>query len=257
MAMKAMKLVFQGGEHPQFPLVEGSCSIGSALDADIPLGHDGVEPLHCELLVGAQGVRLRVIPGARVLVNERPVDGVIALRGNDVLGLADVKARLVDVVEEPPRVPAILGRDELSELNATMVRPVVPKFALRGVSGALFGRSFPVQASLSIGRAEDAGLRIPLDSISRQHARLTPAGNEVLVEDLGSANGTWINGKRVTRASASHGDEISFDKERFQLLVPGQPVVAPKRSRRAGVTRWPWILAALLAGVALAAWLIR
>ena len=252
----AMKLVFQGGEHPQFPLPEGSWCIGSALDADIPLGHDGIEPLHCELLVAAHGVRLRVIPGARVLVNDRPVDGVIALRGNDVLSLADVKVRLVDAVEELPRVPTIQGRDERSELNATMVRPVLPKFALRAVSGTLFGRSFPLQASLSIGRAEDAGLRIPLDSISRQHARLTPAGNEVLVEDLGSANGTWINGRRISRASASHGDEISFDKERFQLLVPGQPVAAPKRSRRVGSARWPWILAALLAGVALAAWLI-
>jgi len=252
----AMKLVFQSGEHPQFPLPEGSSSIGSALDADIPLGQEGIEPLHCELLAGAHGVRLRVIPGARVMVNERPVDGVIALRGNDVLSLADVKARLVDAVEELPRTPAIQGRDEHSELNATMVRQVIPKFALRAVSGSLFGRSFPLQAILNVGRAEDAGLRIPLDSISRQHARLTPAGNEVLVEDLGSANGTWINGKRITRASASHGDEISFDKERFQLLVPGQPVVAPKRSRRTAGARWPWLLAALLSGAALAAWLI-
>ncbi|MEG2981834.1 MAG: hypothetical protein RR831_20260, partial [Stenotrophomonas sp.] len=61
---------------------------------------------------------------------------------------------------------------------------------------------------------------------------------------------------RISRASAAHGDEISFDKERFQLLVPGQPVVAPKRSRRVGGSRWPWVLAALLAGAALATWLI-
>ena len=252
----AMKLVFQGGEHPPFPLPDGACSVGSALDADIALGRDGIEPLHCELLVGAHGVRLRVIPGARVLVNDRPVDGVIALRANDALGLAEVKARLVEVVEELPRAPAPQVGVERGELNATMVRPVVPKFALRAVSGALFGRSFPLQSILSIGRADDAGLRIPLDSISRQHARLTPAGNEVLVEDLGSANGTWINGKRITRASAKHGDEISFDKERFQLLEPGQPAVVPRRSRRAGGARWPWVVAALVAGAALATWLI-
>ena len=253
----AMKLVFQGGERPQYPLSEGSCSIGSAFDNDIPLGDEGIEPFHCELLVGAQGIRLRVAPDARVMVNDRPVDGLIALRQNDVLALADVKARLVAANDDLPQPPARPARDERGELNATMVRPVLPRFALRAVSGTLFGRSFPLQASLSIGRAEDAGLRIPLDSISRQHARLTPAGNEVLVEDLGSANGTWINGKRVTRASAAHGDEISFDKERFQLLVPGQPVVAPKRARRPGTARWPLLLAALLAGAALAAWLIR
>lgn len=251
-----MKLVFQGGERPSYPLAEGSCCIGSATDADIQLAQDGIEPLHCELLVGASGVRLRVVAGARVLVNDRPVEGLLALRPNDVLGVSDVRVRLVAANDDVPRVAVGQGRDERSELNATMVRPVVPKFALRGVSGTLFGRSVPLQAILTVGRGEDAGLRIPLDSISRQHARLTPAGNEVLVEDLGSANGTWINGKRITRASASHGDEISFDKERFQLLVPGQAVEAPRRSRPAGGARWPWLLAALLAGAALAAWLI-
>lgn len=252
----AMKLVFQGGERPQYPLTEGSWSIGSGGDTDIPLAKDGIEALHCELLVGAQGVRLHVPTGARVLVNDRAVDGLIALRENDVLGLADVRIRLVDAGVDQPYAGSGQGRDERSELNATMVRPVMPRFALRGVSGSLFGRSFPLHASLTVGRAEDASLRIPLDSISRQHARLTPAGDEILVEDLGSANGTWINGKRISRASAAHGDEISFDKERFQLLVPGQPVVAPKRSRRVGGSRWPWVLAALLAGAALATWLI-
>ena len=251
----AMKLVFQGGEHPPFPLPEGSSTLGSALESDVPLGHDGIEPLHCELLVGAHGVRLRVIPGARVLVNDRPVDGVIALRADDMLRIADIRLRLVDAVDEPLRAGTGHAGVERGELNATMVRPVVPKFALRAVSGSMFGRSLPLQGSLTIGRAEDAGLRIPLDSISRQHARLTPAGNEVLVEDLGSANGTWINGKRITRASAAHGDEISFDKERFQLLMPGQPAIAPVRSAHVRTVRWTWLLAALAAGAALATWL--
>ena len=82
-----MKLVFQGGERPQHPLQEGNWSIGSGGDTDISLAKDGIEAFHCELLVGAQGIRLRVPSGARVLVNDRPVDGLLALRENDVLGL--------------------------------------------------------------------------------------------------------------------------------------------------------------------------
>ena len=109
-----------------------------------------------------------------------------------------------------------------------MVRPVLPKFVLRGISGEQFGRSHPLQATMLVGRADDASLCLPLESISRQHARLTPAGDEVLVEDLGSANGTWINGKRISRGQAHHGDEIRFDSERFQLVVPGQVVVPPR-----------------------------
>jgi hypothetical protein len=159
-------------------------------------------------------VQVRVPNGIRVLVNERPVDGLIALRAHDTLGLAATRIRLLDAAAEAVGSGHARNADA-GDSNATMVRPVVPKFALRGLSGEQFGRSFPLHASLNVGRADDAGLRIPLESISRLHARLTPAGDEVLVEDMGSSNGTWLNGKRITRAQAVHGDEIRFDTQRF------------------------------------------
>ena len=128
-----------------------------------------------------------------------------------------------------------------------MVRPVLPKFVLRGLSGQQFGRSHPLQASMLVGRADDANLCLPLESISRQHARLTPADDEVLVEDLGSANGTWINGKRISRGQAKHGDEIRFDKERFQLVVPGQVAPPPKNEGARPYGRGILLIAALVA----------
>lgn len=251
-----MKLVFPEGDRPQMLLEPRAYRIGSAPDADVVLAADGVEPLHCELQVGAQGVQMRVPNGIRVLVNERPVEGLIALRAGDTLDLAASRIRLLDAAAEGSADPAAMRSPEAADRNATMVRPVLPKFVLRGLSGDHFGRSFPLQTSLTIGRADDAGLRIPLDSISRLHARLTPAGDEVLLEDLGSANGTWLNGKRITRASAVHGDEIRVDIQRFQLLMPGQPM----RAKVAGTSmpnRWPWMGALLLAAAGVAYWLSR
>lgn len=252
-----MKLVFPGGDRPQMLLDQGVYRIGSAADADVALAADGIEPLHCELQVGAQGVQMRVPTGIRVLVNDRPVDGLIALRADDTLGLASTRIRLLDAAAEAGNAATAAGYADAAETNATMVRPVVPKFALRGLSGEQFGRSFPLHASLTIGRADEAGLRIPLESISRLHARLTPAGDEVLLEDLGSANGTWLNGKRISRAQAVHGDEIRFDTQRFQLLMPGQPLQVPVASEPAG-RRWPWlVLALLVAAAGVAAWVLR
>jgi len=252
-----MKLVFPAGDRPQMLLDQGVYRIGSAADADVALAADGIEPLHCELQVGAQGVQMRVPNGIRVLVNERPVDGLIALRADDTLGLAATRIRLLDAAAESLRAAPAGRQAEGDDINATMVRPVVPKFALRGLSGELFGRSVALHASLTVGRADDAGLRIPLDSISRLHARLTPAGDGVLVEDLGSANGTWLNGKRVTRAQAVHGDELRFDTQRFQLLMPGQPLQA-KAIKTPPRRRWPWLIVAALAVAAGAAiWLLR
>lgn len=250
-----MKLVFPAGERPQMLLDQGAYRIGSAADADVVLAVDGIEPLHCELQVGAQGVQMRVPHGIQVLVNERPVDGLIALRADDTLGLASTRIRLLEAgVPHAAHANPVARNDD--DINATMVRPVVPKFALRGLSGELFGRSFPLHASLNVGRADDAGLRIPLDSISRLHARLTPAGDEVLVEDMGSANGTWLNGKRITRARAVHGDEIRFDTQRFQLLAPGQPLQAQVAAAPAS-RGWTWWVVALAFAAGAAFWLLR
>lgn len=141
-----MKLVFPAGDRPQMLLDQGAFRIGSAANADLVLASDGIEPLHCELQVGAQGVRMRVPEGIRVLVNERPVEGLIALRADDTVGLASTRFRLLDAAADAGRSASVARSDDAGETNATMVRPVVPKFALRGLSGELFGRSFPLSA---------------------------------------------------------------------------------------------------------------
>lgn len=243
----AMKLVFAGGECPPVVLEQRAYSLGSELAADLVLPGDDVAPMHCELRVGSHGVQLRIPPGRLVEVNERPVDGVIALRPGDALAVGGVRMRLVAV--EAPSAPGRRGDD----LDATMVRPVVPKLVLRGLSGELFGRTFPLNGGITIGRASEADVRVELDGISRMHARLTAAGEELIVEDLGSANGTWLNGRRVTRAQAGHGDELRFDTQRFQVLSPGRPLQASPRLERGGL-RNPWVLAAVALAVALLGW---
>ncbi len=63
---------------------------------------------------------------------------------------------------------------------------------------ALAGQRYPVTSTLSIGRA--AGCEITLDDtfISQVHARVTRTQSGVVIEDLGSTNGTYLNRKRVT-----------------------------------------------------------
>ena len=63
------------------------------------------------------------------------------------------------------------------------------------------GESIEVPAGESvIGRDRACAIHMDADSVSRHHARLNVTGREVSIEDLGSKNGTWVDGERITGA---------------------------------------------------------
>ena len=73
------------------------------------------------------------------------------------------------------------------------------------------GRQFQVLGEMTIGRA--AGCQITLEDtyISQLHARVSPNGDGIAVEDLGSTNGTYVNRERVTAPTiARSGDRVQF-----------------------------------------------
>ncbi|HEX5102908.1 MAG TPA: FHA domain-containing protein [Pirellulaceae bacterium] len=61
-----------------------------------------------------------------------------------------------------------------------------------------------------VGRAKGVAISIRDLTLSRRHARLIRDAKSLIVEDLGSRNGTFINGERVSRQTAEIGDEICF-----------------------------------------------
>jgi len=65
-----------------------------------------------------------------------------------------------------------------------------------------------VPGKLTIGRGAGNDLVVDSMLVSRQHAHLECAAGRCTVEDLGSANGTFVNGRRVSRASLSPGDRL-------------------------------------------------
>ena len=85
-------------------------------------------------------------------------------------------------------------------------------------------RSFSISREMTvIGRREDCDLRIPLSDVSRKHCRLIQNGEAIKVEDLGSSNGTYINGERVQQAEVVAGDTLQVGPVVFVLQVDGFP----------------------------------
>lgn len=223
-----MKLIFPNGEHAQALLSPGVNRIGSAADAQVVLAQPGIAPHHCELQMQGDNATLSVAdPANAVSVNGRPVSGTISVRPGDLIGLGTVQARVVAVEKVQATVQRAAAVDDT---GATRVRQAIPRFVLRGVSGAAFGKTYPVPGAVVIGRQADCDISVPSEEISRRHAQVKPTADGLMVEDLGSANGTFINGKRVQTGLMRPGEELRLDSIRFLLVAPGMEMPATQRA---------------------------
>jgi adenylate cyclase len=77
--------------------------------------------------------------------------------------------------------------------------------------------ALPVGATLVVGRGAGCDVMVQNPNISRRHAQLRIAPDSIELEDLGSANGTFVNGDRGPRIVARPGDVITFGTATFRL----------------------------------------
>lgn len=75
------------------------------------------------------------------------------------------------------------------------------------------------EGEFRVGRAPDNQLALEDGTVSVHHARLQRDGPTVLVEDLGSTNGIWVNGRRVSGAVLRDGDHLAFGSVEFRFAA--------------------------------------
>ncbi len=105
-------------------------------------------------------------------------------------------------------------------MNPTMAYPQSPMpsgFGLIAVDGPLAGTRFPVIAALELGRGSTSVPMAYDQQASRRHAQVGPDATGVVVTDLGSTNGTFINGNRIQQAQARVGDIIRIGSTSFRV----------------------------------------
>lgn len=85
-------------------------------------------------------------------------------------------------------------------------------------------REVPLKKStLIVGRQDTCHIRIPSDSVSRQHCELRVEDNGVTVRDLGSSNGTFVNKRRVNQTELAAGDVLSIGRFTFVVKIGDAP----------------------------------
>lgn len=212
--------------------------------------------------VDRRGVWLLVAEGAGgVHVNGRRVRRMAMLRPGDSIYLEGTQALLVG--EGEPETPG-------SDLGDGANGEGDPRVVLRGVGGQHHGRSFTLERPRVVGRMAGADIRVDDPAFAERHAQVLQVDGRIVLRDLGSEEGSLLNGRPVRDAVLHAGDQIAFDPQhRFVVEAPGRPVsrdaadlereadelvledppAAPSSWRR-----WPWLLlSALLIAAALAA----
>lgn len=98
--------------------------------------------------------------------------------------------------------------------DATRIRPPAEEPRSEGASlvfvegDPMLGVTVPLAGEVVLGRDPLCTVPLPSDDVSRRHARVAPDGDGHLVADLGSTNGTWVNGREVEVVRLAGGDRI-------------------------------------------------
>src|SRR5687768_12275272 len=72
-----------------------------------------------------------------------------------------------------------------------------------------------------IGRSSELDMVLVEDMVSRKHAKISVSGGKITIEDLGSTNGTFVNGEKVKQARLKEGDRILIGTSILKLIHQG------------------------------------
>jgi ABC-type multidrug transport system ATPase subunit/pSer/pThr/pTyr-binding forkhead associated (FHA) protein len=170
------------------------------------------------------------------LVNGQRISSVTPLyHGDDIqLGLGGPILRFDSPGRSAPAGESLPGQRSISinqivgQLSATPVSSKTMVFNLERDAGAkadgdqpqlLMSLNFGNKKELSIGRGETNDIKLDGLQISTRHARLVNSGTDIAIDDLGSTNGVYVNGARVSRQTITESDAVQVGS--FIIRVDG------------------------------------
>ncbi len=103
-----------------------------------------------------------------------------------------------------------LGAAQIEVVNRALYR-------LRMLKGLPADAVYRLDADVSVGRGEDASVALTDPSVSRRHATIAIVNGAPVVRDLGSRNGTFVNGERVSTRALRAGDVLTFGNTEMRI----------------------------------------
>lgn len=199
-----LKLQTRHNKHQSVWLVEPGVKVGRSASNDLILDHADVASLQFVIGVRADRLILKNRAPEQVLrVNGKAVDDRCLLREGDLITLGELELDVID-----------------PKKGAGQTEPVMSEWSLKPNNAALGGRVFPLKETTLVGRSNECDIHLAVAHLSRRHAQLQILDGLLYVKDLGSSNGTFLNGEKVSEARVRRGDELRFDTLSFGVIGP-------------------------------------
>jgi hypothetical protein len=114
-----------------------------------------------------------------------------------------------------------------------------PRFALRFISGKYQGGEYPLAEGqeIVIGRSSELDMVLVEEMVSRKHARIALTEGAISIEDLGSTNGTFVNGEKVQQGSLREGDRVLIGTNILKVVAAPQDAEARANLKAMAVGR--------------------
>ncbi|MBE8717448.1 FHA domain-containing protein [Cellvibrio polysaccharolyticus] len=210
-----LKIRFKNNKYNAVWLVEPRVTIGSSRRNDLVINDTNVADEHLEVLVNHEQLTLKNLAVSRpVHVNNEPVHSFCELKPHDIILIGSTELQVVDPKREVLDTP-------VEPMRVARNRPLAATgWSLKSLHPALNNRVYSLKESNLLGRSSECDITLAAAHLSRRHARLDVVDGVLYVKDLGSANGTFINGKPVREARVRRGDELKFDTVAFGVIGP-------------------------------------
>ena len=106
-------------------------------------------------------------------------------------------------------------------------------YALRFISGKYQGGEFPLgpDREVVIGRSSELDMVLVEDMVSRKHAKITTQAGQIVITDMGSTNGTFVNGEKVRKTRLKEGDRILIGTSILKVIATNAAPVSATEAR--------------------------
>lgn len=212
-----LKLQFVDRRQPAFWLVDPRLTIGRDKTNNLVINDEGVSVFHAELQQEDGKLFLRDTGSVNgTFLNNVPVSKRTEIKVGDIIRLHLVELQIIDPTKAPPEpAPQVVKRD--------MPKPP-PLWQVKAMTGVISGRMFPIDGTSVIGRDPHCEIVVGGAHVSRRHAEFSIRAGQLWVKDLGSSNGSFVNGKKHDEIALQNGDEVKFDAMVFKVVGPVETV---------------------------------